>query len=243
MQFSQIRRRTRRLLAEHTAGFWNDSLDVDPAINRAYAKAQAAAAAIGRDEDFESAWQRDLTAGVSEYDRYSYEPVRQYLRLSSAAGEYVECNVLHEEQVSRDADGNWSRWPDYPNYAVIERGDKIVVIPEPTETVTNGLRVRTRAPLSLVADTDEPAFPEPLHELIAKGAAADLMSEQRTSDPKRQAEFRADFDEFFNLRDPRALIALQRVYGTSKRFIVSAVPQVVSGLGLERGFGWRRWYE
>lgn len=214
MDLSQIRRKTRRLAQERVANDWDDTLDVDPAINASMFAAQNRVEYI-RPGTFATFAVTNLTANTARYPRPAFHPV-VYSRLKTGgdptiATDYVKCNQLSLDQVTPDASGNAFRIDQPEELTVVEDDDEIIVYPTPTASVTSGLRVHLDPPIPLVANGDIPRLRVELHERIAYGAAARLLDEDPNVDSKFKSYLWGMFNEFFG-NDNDALIKLARIY-------------------------------
>ncbi len=159
----------RGFLNEAVANYFTDAI-VGLKLNQAYHQAQAKIRSIDAAE-FRVRSRISIAVGAdgtrARYPRATYEPVVTYRILDSTSGKYRDMDKKTEEQLTGDAAGSANRSSSHVRQAYFVTGAEIVLVPEPTANLTNGIECEFWDPVSLTAAGDNPRMPVALHPYLA----------------------------------------------------------------------------
>lgn len=221
-----LRSQTRRLIGEASASagafFGSDESLIDQHLQTAYAIACGRIQEI-RPEEFLRRATANIAVGT-DGTRARYErPLsgraicRSYEIMPTTGGQYRQMAPLLREQ-ALVLSGDVISYTDgtvRASFAYYIEGTEIVIVPEPAEDVTAGLRATFYEIPALTAVGDEPRMPDELHHLLAYGAA--ILALEETKDAaasavdRLRARWGARFGDF-EASTPQSREALKAVY-------------------------------
>ena len=159
----------RGFLNEAVASYFSDAI-VGRKLNQAYHQAQAKIRSVDKAE-FQARARINIAVGAdgtrARYPRATFEPTVAYRILDTVSGKYLEMEKQTEEQLTGDTAGSPNRSATHVRQVYFVDGPDIVLVPEPTANVTNGLECKFWDAVSLNADADTPRMPVALHSLLA----------------------------------------------------------------------------
>ena len=233
--FDQISSRTRRLVAEATAGYF-DATTLDEQINTAYAIAQARIRILMPDL-FKWSAKANIVANQAYYSKPTNQHVRRYEILCDD-GKYREMRLLLDGQAVPHADDILTATDaserSAARTAYTDEGPEIRLWPTPTASLTDGLQCWYDEVLVMSAAADTPRMPEELHRLIAYGAATLCLDESDDAVEQVAQQIKMQWERVFG-DDPGALAVLRRYFPLSANYQITGYGIPMAGGQRGRG--------